>query len=29
MRDRGYDDTTIRKIAYGNWLRVMEQTWGA
>jgi membrane dipeptidase len=29
MRDRGYDDATIRKIAYGNWLRVMEQTWGA
>ena len=29
MRARGYDDATIRKIAYGNWLRVMEQTWGA
>jgi membrane dipeptidase len=29
MRTRGYDDATIRKIAYGNWLRVMEQTWGA
>src|SRR5215211_1699428 len=29
MRARGYDDATIRKIAYGNWLRVMEQTWEA
>jgi membrane dipeptidase len=29
MRARGYDDPTIRKIAYGNWLRVMKQTWGA
>src|SRR3954451_7427126 len=29
MRARGYDDATIRKIAYENWLRVMEQTWGA
>src|SRR3712207_7851404 len=24
MRARGYDDAAIRKIAYGNWLRVME-----
>src|SRR5215217_2462990 len=29
MRARGYDEATIRKIAYGNWLRVMELTWGA
>jgi membrane dipeptidase len=28
MRARGYDDATMRKIAYENWLRVMEQTWG-
>ncbi|HLL51600.1 MAG TPA: dipeptidase [Thermomicrobiales bacterium] len=28
MRARGYDDVTIRKIAYENWLRVMEKTWG-
>ncbi|MBW3633641.1 MAG: membrane dipeptidase, partial [Chloroflexi bacterium] len=28
MRSSGYDDATIRKIAYGNWLRVMEKTWG-
>jgi membrane dipeptidase len=27
MRTRGYDDATLRKIAYENWLRVMEQTW--
>ena len=29
MRARGYDDAAIRKIAYDNWLRVMEKTWGA
>jgi membrane dipeptidase len=28
IRARGYDDATIRKIAYENWLRVMELTWG-
>jgi membrane dipeptidase len=28
MRARGYDDATIRKIAYENWLRVLELTWG-
>jgi membrane dipeptidase len=28
MRTRGYDDATLRKIAYENWLRVMEKTWG-
>ena len=28
MRARGYDDETIRKIAYENWLRVLEKTWG-
>jgi membrane dipeptidase len=28
MRARGYEDATIRKIAYENWLRVMERTWG-
>ena len=27
MRARGYDDTILRKIAYENWLRVLEQTW--
>jgi membrane dipeptidase len=29
MRSRGYDDPIIRKIAYENWLRVLEITWGA
>jgi membrane dipeptidase len=28
MRVRGYDDGVIRKIAYENWIRVLEQTWG-
>jgi membrane dipeptidase len=28
MRARGYDEATIRKIAYENWLRVLEETWG-
>jgi membrane dipeptidase len=28
MRARGYDDALIRKIAYENWLRVLETTWG-
>jgi membrane dipeptidase len=28
MRSRGYDDATIRKIAYENWLRVLALTWG-
>lgn len=28
MAERGYDEATIRKVAYGNWLRVLEQTWG-
>lgn len=28
MAERGYDEATIRKVAYGNWLRVMELTWG-
>jgi membrane dipeptidase len=28
LRARGYDDATLRGIAHGNWLRVLEQTWG-
>jgi len=28
MRQRGYDDALIRKIAFENWLRVLERTWG-
>jgi membrane dipeptidase len=28
MRARGYDDATLRKIAYENWIRVLAKTWG-
>jgi membrane dipeptidase len=28
MRRHGYDDVTLRKIGYENWLRVLERTWG-
>ncbi len=28
MRAHGYDDTLMAKLCYGNWLRVLEQTWG-
>ncbi|HEX5165144.1 MAG TPA: dipeptidase [Thermomicrobiales bacterium] len=28
MRDRGYDDDSLRKIAHGNWVRVLKETWG-
>lgn len=27
LRERGYDDTELRKFAHENWLRVLEQTW--
>lgn len=27
LRARGYDDEALRKIAYGNWLRVLRTTW--
>ena len=29
MRRHGYDDATLRKIGYENWLRVLERTWGS
>lgn len=29
MRAHGYGEALIAKIAHGNWLRVLEQTWGA
>jgi membrane dipeptidase len=29
MRRHGYDDVTLRKIGYENWLRVLERTWGS
>jgi membrane dipeptidase len=28
MRERGYGEALLRKIAYENWLRVLERTWG-
>jgi membrane dipeptidase len=28
MREHGYDDETIRLVSHGNWLRVLEATWG-
>lgn len=29
LRSRGYDDEALRKIAHGNWVRVLRETWGA
>ncbi|HEU0164143.1 MAG TPA: dipeptidase [Thermomicrobiales bacterium] len=29
LRARGYDDESLRKIGYRNWVRVLELTWGA
>lgn len=28
LRDRGYDDGALRKLAHKNWLRVLRETWG-
>lgn len=28
LRERGYDDATLRKLGYENWIRVLEITWG-
>jgi membrane dipeptidase len=28
LRDRGYDDQALRKLAHENWLRVLRKTWG-
>ncbi|MEM8533904.1 MAG: dipeptidase [Chloroflexota bacterium] len=27
LRERGYDDAALRKLAYENWVRVLQQTW--
>jgi membrane dipeptidase len=27
LRERGYSDAEVIKLAYGNWLRVLEKTW--
>jgi membrane dipeptidase len=29
LRQRGYDDLALRKIAHENWLRVLRNTWRA
>jgi membrane dipeptidase len=29
MREMGLGEALILKIAHGNWLRVLERTWGA
>jgi membrane dipeptidase len=29
LRERGYDDGTLRKLGYENWIRVLEITWGS
>lgn len=28
LRDRGYDDEALKKLAHGNWVRVLRETWG-
>ena len=28
LRDSGYDDAALEKLAHGNWLRVLRATWG-
>lgn len=28
MRRHGYDEATLRKLCYGNWVDVLERTWG-
>jgi membrane dipeptidase len=28
LRDRGYNDEDLTKIAHGNWVRVLRETWG-
>jgi membrane dipeptidase len=29
LRKRGYDEATLAKVCHGNWIRVLETTWGA
>jgi membrane dipeptidase len=29
LSERGYDEDSIRKLAHGNWVRVLRATWGA
>jgi Membrane dipeptidase (Peptidase family M19) len=28
LRDRGYDEVALRKLAHENWVRVLRKTWG-
>jgi membrane dipeptidase len=28
LHERGYDDAALAKIAHGNWIRVLRETWG-
>jgi membrane dipeptidase len=28
LRDRGYDDQALRKLAHENWVCVLRKTWG-
>lgn len=28
MRAHGYDENLMQKLCHGNWLRVLDQTWG-
>jgi len=27
LRDRGYDEPSLRKLCHENWIRVLEKTW--
>jgi membrane dipeptidase len=29
LQDRGYDNDALTKIAHGNWIRVLRETWGS
>ncbi len=29
LQAHGYDEKSLRKIAYGNWVRVLRRTWRA
>ena len=29
LRERGYDDEALHKLAHGNWLRVLKATWAS
>jgi membrane dipeptidase len=27
LRERGYDDATLKRLAHGNWVRLLRATW--